>query len=82
MKINPDLIYRWSIRFRYIWAFLCGAAITAAGISDLLGLETLINVPEANLFLSIIMMIIGIVLIIVSFYKKREIEYYIEKHNL
>ncbi|WP_452596603.1 hypothetical protein [Pontimicrobium sp. MEBiC01747] len=82
MKINENLIYKWTLRFQYIWPFLAGAAVTAPGISGLLGFETIIDVPEANLFFSIIMVIIGIALIIAGFYKMREIEYYIKKHNL
>ncbi len=75
-------MYKWALRFNYLWAFGCGIPVMIMGIKGLLGYDILIDIAEANFFLSIIMTLIGIILIIVGLYYSKDIEKYIREHNL
>jgi len=83
MKINQDLIFKWTLRIKYIYIFILGSLIASLGTSSILGYEKIFETKsEANFYLSLIAIIIGLVLIVIGFYRMTDIENYIRKHKL
>jgi hypothetical protein len=79
---NQNTVFKWTLRFRYIFALIVGAILLSVGLSVGLGFEKLSNQESLDYFIAGISFILGIVFIIFGFYIKEDIENTITNLNL
>jgi len=79
---TQNSIFKWTLRFRYLFAMLCGAGLLSVGLSVGLGFQKLSNQESLDHFLSLVSILFGLLLIIVGFYIKNDIEATISRLKL
>tara|TARA_R110002012_G_scaffold319893_1_gene541697 strand:+ start:3711 stop:3962 length:252 start_codon:yes stop_codon:yes gene_type:complete len=79
---NQNNIFKWTLRFRYIYVLIIGAFLLSAGLAIGLGFEKMSNQKNLDFFIATVSFIIGIIFIVFGFYIKKDIENTITKLNL
>ncbi|WP_292946568.1 hypothetical protein [Olleya sp. UBA1516] len=79
---TQNIIYKWSLRAKYIFIFIAGAGLLSFGFDTLIEPGKFSKREELNNFIIIMCLFFGLALIIVGFYRKNQIEYYIQQQKL
>ncbi|MEL0643391.1 hypothetical protein V6251_03285 [Olleya sp. Ti.3.14] len=79
---TQNVIYKWSLRAKYIFIFIAGAGLLSFGFDTLIEPGKFSKREELNNFIIIMCLFFGLALIIVGFYRKNQIEYYIQQQKL
>lgn len=79
---TQNTIYKWSLRAKYIYIFILGAGLLSFGFDTLLEPGKLSKREELNNFIIVMCLFFGLALIVVRFYRKNQIEYYIQQQKL
>lgn len=79
---TQNVIYKWSLRAKYIFIFIAGAGLLSFGFDTLIEPGKFSKRKELNNFIIIMCLFFGLALIIVGFYRKNQIEYYIQQQKL
>ncbi|WGD34947.1 hypothetical protein [Olleya sp. YS] len=79
---TQNIIYKWMLRARYIYIFLAGAGLVSFGLDTLIEPGKFSQREELNNFITIGSILFGIIIIIIGFQRKKDIEYYIQQQKL
>jgi len=81
MRIKGNRTLKLLLRVDYIWLFMIGVGSASGGIEVLIEKNT--GLPQdANLFIGIMALLIGVVIIIIGFFRKKEYERTINEEKL
>lgn len=79
---NQNIVFKWTLRFRYIYILIIGAILLSIGLSVGLGFEKLSNQQSLDYFISTLSFVFGLIFIILGFHVKKDIENTITNLNL
>ncbi|MBN2868057.1 MAG: hypothetical protein JXK08_05240 [Flavobacteriaceae bacterium] len=79
---TQNIIYKWTLRARYIFVFILGAGLLSIGLESIVqpNLET--SNKELDTVLTVGTIIFGLIFIVFGFYYKKDIEIYIRQQQL
>ena len=79
---NQNIIYKWTLRARYIIVFILGAGLLSIGLESIVQPIIETNNKELQKVITVGAIIFGLIFIVFGFYYKKDIEIYIRQQQL
>ena len=77
-----NIIYKWTLRARYIIVFILGAGLLSIGLESIVQPIIETNNKELQKVIAVGAIIFGLIFIVFGFYYKKDIEIYIRQQQL
>ncbi|WP_417557890.1 hypothetical protein [Mesoflavibacter zeaxanthinifaciens] len=79
---TQNIIYKWTLRARYIFVFILGAGLLSIGLESIVQPIIETNNKELQKVITVGAIIFGLIFIVFGFYYKKDIEIYIRQQQL
>ncbi|MBB3122600.1 hypothetical protein FHS04_000088 [Mesoflavibacter sabulilitoris] len=79
---TQNIIYKWTLRARYIFVFILGAGLLSIGLESIVQPIIETNNKELQKIITVGAIIFGLIFIVFGFYYKKDIEIYIRQQQL
>ncbi|HIC31762.1 MAG TPA: hypothetical protein EYO76_07575 [Flavobacteriaceae bacterium] len=79
---TQNIIYKWTLRARYIFVFATGAGLLSLGLQTFFQPNLLSKNSDLESILMVGSLLFGLIFIVFGFYYKKDIEIYIRQQQL
>jgi len=79
---NQNIIYKWTLRAKYIFVFAAGAGLFSLGLQIFFQPNLISKNPDLESILMLGSLLFGLIFIAFGFYYKKDIEIYIRQQQL
>lgn len=79
---TQNIIFKWTLRARYIFVFLLGAGLLSIGLESIVQPNIETSNKELDTVLTVGAIMFGLIFIVFGFYYKKDIEIYIRQQQL
>ncbi|WP_336129275.1 hypothetical protein [Mesoflavibacter sp. CH_XMU1422-2] len=79
---NQNIIYKWTLRAKYIFVFAAGAGLLSFGLQTFFQPNLISKNPDLESILMVGSLLFGLIFIVFGFYYKKDIEIYIRQQQV